>query len=51
MRVLARSGLRGAALAQYEACRKALAEELGIEVARDLLQQGAAGILAEVYEQ
>jgi DNA-binding SARP family transcriptional activator/predicted ATPase len=31
MRLLARSGQRGAALAQYEACRQALAEELGVE--------------------
>ena len=31
MRLLARSGRRGAALAQYEACRRALAEELGVE--------------------
>ena len=31
MRLLARSGQRGAALAQYEACRQALVEELGIE--------------------
>jgi len=31
MRLLALSGQRGAALAQYEACRRALAEELGVE--------------------
>ena len=31
MRLLALSGRRGAALAQYEACRHALAEELGVE--------------------
>jgi len=31
MRLLAWSGQRGAALAQYEACRRALAEELGVE--------------------
>jgi len=31
MLVLARSGQRGAALAQYEACRRVLAEELGTE--------------------
>ena len=31
MRVLARSGQRTAALAQYEACRRALAKELGVE--------------------
>ncbi len=31
MRMLAASGQRSAALAQYEACRRALAEELGVE--------------------
>jgi WD40 repeat protein len=31
MRLLARSGRRDAALAQYQACRKLLAEELGVE--------------------
>jgi DNA-binding SARP family transcriptional activator len=31
MRLLALSGQRGTALAQYEACRRALAEELGVE--------------------
>lgn len=31
MRLLARSGQRSAALAQYERCRRALAEELGVE--------------------
>ncbi|MBN1937628.1 MAG: SARP family transcriptional regulator, partial [Anaerolineae bacterium] len=31
MRLLARSGQRSAALSQYERCRRALAEELGIE--------------------
>jgi predicted ATPase/DNA-binding SARP family transcriptional activator len=31
MRVLARSGQRNAALAQYQRCRKVLAEELGVE--------------------
>ncbi|MBE9508874.1 MAG: tetratricopeptide repeat protein, partial [Chloroflexi bacterium] len=31
MRLLARSGQRGAALAQYETCRRILAEELGVE--------------------
>ena len=31
MRLLARSGQRSAALSQYEHCRRALAEELGIE--------------------
>jgi DNA-binding SARP family transcriptional activator/predicted ATPase len=33
MRLLALSGKRGAALAQYEACRRQLAEELGVEPA------------------
>ena len=42
----------GSQLLRAEAIAEpARAEELGIEVARDLLQQGAAGILAEVYEQ
>ena len=31
MRVLARGGQRGAALMQYETCRRVLAEELGVE--------------------
>jgi DNA-binding SARP family transcriptional activator len=31
MRLQARGGQRGAALAQYETCRQALAEELGVE--------------------
>lgn len=31
MRLLARSGQRSAALAQYERCRRALADELGVE--------------------
>jgi DNA-binding SARP family transcriptional activator/predicted ATPase len=31
MRLLARNGQRGAALAQYEACRQILAQELGVE--------------------
>jgi predicted ATPase/DNA-binding SARP family transcriptional activator/Tfp pilus assembly protein PilF len=31
MRLLARSGQRSAALAQYETCRRVLAEELGVE--------------------
>jgi DNA-binding SARP family transcriptional activator len=31
MRLLAGSGQRGAALAQYETCRRVLAEELGVE--------------------
>jgi adenylate cyclase len=35
MRLLARSGQRGAALAQYESCRRLLAEELGVEPAAE----------------
>lgn len=35
MRLLSRTGQRSAALAQYEACRQALAEELGLEPARE----------------
>ena len=35
MRLLAVSGQRGTALAQYEACRQALAEELGVEPAEE----------------
>jgi predicted ATPase/DNA-binding SARP family transcriptional activator len=35
MRLLSRTGQRTAALAQYEVCRQALAEELGIEPARE----------------
>jgi adenylate cyclase len=35
MRLLARSGQRGAALAQYEACRQALAEDLGVAPGRE----------------
>ena len=35
MRVFARSGQRAAALAQYERCRKVLADELGIEPAAE----------------
>ena len=34
MRLLAADGQRGAALAQYKACRQALAQELGVEPAR-----------------
>ena len=48
MLLLARSGQRSAALAQYEACRRALAEELGAEPAREtvgLYQRLAAGPL------
>ena len=35
MRLLALSGERGAALAQYESCRRALAEELGVDPGQD----------------
>jgi DNA-binding SARP family transcriptional activator len=35
MRLLAYGGQRGAALAQYEACRRALAEELGVDPAQE----------------
>jgi DNA-binding SARP family transcriptional activator/predicted ATPase len=35
MRLLALSGQRGAALAQYETCRRLLAEELGVEPAAE----------------
>ena len=35
MRLLARSGQRSAALAQYESCRRVLAEELGVEPTRE----------------
>jgi DNA-binding SARP family transcriptional activator len=35
MRLLALNGQRGAALAQYETCRRALAEELGVEPAQE----------------
>jgi predicted ATPase/DNA-binding SARP family transcriptional activator len=35
MRTLALSGQRGAALAQYETCRRLLAEELGVEPAQE----------------
>jgi DNA-binding SARP family transcriptional activator len=35
MRLLALSGQRGAALAQYETCRRLLAEELGVEPAQE----------------
>ncbi|NIP84114.1 MAG: AAA family ATPase, partial [Planctomycetales bacterium] len=35
MRLLAYSGQRGAALAQYETCRRVLAEELGVEPAEE----------------
>jgi predicted ATPase/DNA-binding SARP family transcriptional activator len=35
MRLLARSGQRGAALAQYETCRRVLSAELGVEPAEE----------------
>jgi predicted ATPase/DNA-binding SARP family transcriptional activator len=35
MRLLSRTGRRSAALAQYEACRQALVEELGLEPSRE----------------
>jgi adenylate cyclase len=35
MRLLARSGQRGAALGQYESCRQMLADELGVEPAAE----------------
>ncbi|GEM_PF-4922558 len=35
MRILARSGQRSAALAQYEKCRRILAQELGLEPAQE----------------
>ena len=37
MRLLALNGQRGAALAQYESCRKLLAEELGVEPAAETI--------------
>jgi predicted ATPase/DNA-binding SARP family transcriptional activator len=49
MRVLARSGQRAAALAQYERCRKVLKEELGVEPAAEttaLYEQIRQGSLA-----
>jgi predicted ATPase/DNA-binding SARP family transcriptional activator/Tfp pilus assembly protein PilF len=48
MRVYFRSGRRGAALAQYQTCRRLLAEELAVEPAADtvaLYQQIRAGAL------
>lgn len=53
MRLLAHSGRRTAALAQYEACRRILAEELGVEPAAATVQlveqikTGALGAEAE----
>ncbi|MFN2227429.1 MAG: BTAD domain-containing putative transcriptional regulator, partial [Anaerolineae bacterium] len=49
MRALALSGQRGAALAQYEACRRLLAEELDVEPGAEttrLYEQIRAGALA-----
>jgi DNA-binding SARP family transcriptional activator len=49
MRLLAFNGQRGTALAQYEACRRALAEELGVEPAPETtrlyerIRDGAVG--------
>jgi predicted ATPase/DNA-binding SARP family transcriptional activator len=46
MRLLAESGQRGAALAQYEACRRALETELGVEPSEEttgLYEQIVAG--------
>src|SRR5512135_3692480 len=46
MRVLAFEGQRGAAIAQYETCRRVLAEELGIEPSsetRELYEQIRTG--------
>jgi DNA-binding SARP family transcriptional activator len=48
MRVLARQGQRSAALAQHEACRRVLAEELGIEPAAETAQLAAAIQAGEV---
>ncbi len=48
MRALALDGQRSAALAQYETCRRVLAEELGVEPSaetRDLVEQIRAGTL------
>ena len=48
MRALALDGQRSAALAQYETCRRVLAEELGVEPSsktRELYEQIRAGIL------
>jgi len=54
MRLLALDGQRSAALAQYENCRKVLAEELGIEPSlktRDLYEQIRSGQLKPEAEQ
>ena len=52
MRVLALSGQRSAALAQYEICKRALADELGVEPAdetRRLYSAICAGELANLH--
>ena len=57
MRLLARNGQRGAALVQYEACRKALQEGLGVEPGAETLRlfgairNGRIGGTAEVETQ
>jgi hypothetical protein len=53
MRVLALDGQRSAALAQYETCRRVLAEELGVEpsaTTRDLYEQIRLGTLEHKAE-
>jgi predicted ATPase len=57
MRLLALSGRRSAALAQYEACRRALAEELDVEPAAETvrlyerIRDGELGKRAETEER
>lgn len=54
MRLLALSGQRSAALAQYEACRRILAEELGVEPAAatvQLVEQIKTEVLGKGAEQ
>jgi DNA-binding SARP family transcriptional activator/predicted ATPase len=54
MRLLALSGQRGAALAQYETCRRLLAEELGVEPAEEttrLYEQIRDGLLSRRAEE
>ena len=49
MRLLARCGRRSEALAQYEACRRVLAQELGVEPGAEttrLYEQIRDGVLA-----
>ncbi|UCC89791.1 MAG: hypothetical protein JSV81_10875, partial [Anaerolineales bacterium] len=53
MRALALDGQRNAALAQYETCRRVLAEELGVEPSantRELVEQIRTGMLKAKYE-